>query len=280
METIKVYASLSQYDCSALRGVKLDHVWVCSEKSLHNWNCYGRGMEGNGFPGSRQIGIASGNADWMAAVYGVEAEGKGGRANGGLPAAGVVELLGGVCQNAANRILAMTAENIDVSKANANEIVVLSFGKYGAGVNAFVDQLKKTAEVLNMRRPGSVSDQDLARVLANVEKGCAATSEIDALIDDLPAHVREGLIEGSTEVERHAFVVEYAEYQKRREAKFDEIMKMNLPNHDARGVMGEFLKCELTALFERLRACMGKDRYLAILRVLPGEVFDALSYIK
>ena len=154
METIKVFATLSSYDCSSLNGIKLDHVWVCSEPSRHNWNCYGRGIEGNNLPESRLIGTATGNTEWMAAMYGPEAEGRGGRANGGLPAAGVIELLGGVCQNAANRILAMTEENIDVSKANANEIVILAFGKYGAGVDAFVNRLKTTAAQLNAKRPG------------------------------------------------------------------------------------------------------------------------------
>lgn len=80
-----------------------------------------------------EIAIASsqGYVEWARLVYGPEYEGKGGRQPNAFPAAGVTELFNGVCQNAANRILVFTDDNIDVRKAGANALVTLLYGKYG-----------------------------------------------------------------------------------------------------------------------------------------------------
>lgn len=275
---VEIYASESQYDCPGMTGIKLDHVWVTTESGPHNWNCFGRGRAENHAPGSRLIGTATGNIDWMAVVYDPAAEGRGGRDNDPA-AAGCVELYHGVCQNVANRILAMTEENADVSKAAANEIAVLTFGKYGFGVEAFIERLKSTADALNMANPGSVSEDELKRTLENVQQGTTVKAEFDALTDDMPL-LRAAILERTTERQRQAFAEEYMAFQQRRAEAFANIDKDNLPHHDARGKMGDFLKQELKGFLEKVRAQIGPEAYDKALKVLPQNAWNLIEHIK
>lgn len=275
---VEIYATETGYDCPGITGIKLDHVWVSTEVGPHNWNCFGRGREKNHENGTRPLGTATGNIDWMAAVYGTEAEGRNGRDNNPA-AAGCVELYHGVCQNAANRILAMTEENADVSDAAANEIVVLTFGKYGFGVDAFTELLKNAAESLNNRKPGSVSDEELNRTLENIRQGTTVKAEFDALTDGIPV-IRAAILARTTEAQRQEFVKEYAGFQQRRADAFAAIDKDRLPHHDARGKMGEFMKRELGAFLEKLRAQIGPEAYDKALKVLPQNAWNLIEHIK
>ena len=275
---VEIYAAESAYDCPNVSGIKLDHVWVSTEVGPHNWNCYGRGRSDNHAPGSRLIGTATGNIDWMAAVYGPEAEGRGGRDNDPA-AAGCVELYHGVCQNAANRILSMTVENADVSKAAANEIVVLTFGKYGFGVDAFIERLRESAERLNKVNPGSVSDEEVNRTLENIRQGTTVKAEFDALTDDLPM-LRAVILERTTERQRQEFIDAYLAFQNRRAEAFASIDKDRLPHHDARGKMGEFLKQELKGFLEKVRGQIGPEAYDKALKILPRDAWELIQNIK
>lgn len=275
---VEIYATETGYDCPGITGIKLDHVWVSTEVGPHNWNCFGRGREKNHEKGTRLLGTATGNIDWMAAVYGTEAEGKEGR-DDNPAAAGCVELYHGVCQNVANRILVMTEENADVSKAAANEIVVLTFGKYGFGVEAFIERLKSTAVVLNRVNPGSVSEDELKRTLENVRQGTTVKAEFDALTDGMPV-IRAAILARTTEAQRQEFVKEYSAFQRRRADAFAAIDKDRLPHHDARGKMGEFLKHELGAFLEKLRAQIGPEAYDKALKVLPQNAWNLIQHIK
>ncbi len=275
---VEIYAAESAYDCPNVSGIKLDHVWVSTEVGPHNWNCYGRGRSDNHAPGSRLIGTATGNIDWMAAVYGPEAEGRGGRDNDPA-AAGCVELYHGVCQNAANRILSMTVENADVSKAAANEIVVLTFGKYGFGVDAFIDRLRESAERLNKGNPGSVSDEEVNRTLENIRQGTTVKAEFDALTDDLPM-LRAVILERTTERQRQGFIDAYLAFQNRRAEAFASIDKDRLPHHDARGKMGEFLKQELKGFLGKVRGQIGPEAYDKALKILPRDAWELIQNIK
>ena len=275
---VEIYASTSQYDCPEMKGIKLDHVWVSTEVGPHNWNCFGRGRADNHILESRLIGMATGNIGWMAAVYGPEAEGRGGRDNDPA-AAGCVELYHGVCQNAANRILAMTEENADVSKAAANEIVVLAFGKYGFGVDAFIERLKETAASLNGQNPGAVSEEELKRTLENVRQGTTVKAEFDALTDDIPL-LRAAVLERTTEWQRREFVAAYMAFQQRRADAFASIDKDRLPHHDARSKMGDFLKHELKIFLEKIRNQIGPEAYGKALKILPHDAWDMIQHIQ
>lgn len=275
---VEIYAIGTGYDCPGLEGVKMDHVWVSAEVGPHNWNCFGRGRDYNHKKETTPLGTATGNIEWMAAVYGPNAEGKDGR-DDNPPAAGCVELYHGVCQNAANRMLAMTEENADVSKAAANEIVVLAFGKYGFGVDAFIELLRNAAEDLNNRKPGCVSDEELNRTLENIRQGTTVRAEFDALTDELPI-LRAAILERTTEAQREEFVREYMSFQQRRADAFAAIDKSHLPHHDARGKMAEFLEHELGIFLEKLRAQIGPEAYDKALKVLPQNAWNLIQHIK
>jgi len=276
---IELYAAPTEYrDCPQLRGIKLDHTWLSSECGPHNWNCYGRGRGNNKDHNARRLGLAHGNLAWMAEVYGPGAEGRSGRNPGDPAAAGAVELLHGVCQNVSNRMLAMTVENLDVSKAGGNELVVLAFGKYGFGVEKFIERLKKTADRLNAVTPGIVSKAELDRTLANVKAGMTVGAEFDALTDDLPI-IRDAFRSKTTSSEKSEFAKEYAAFQHRRAEMFLEIEKSNLPNHDARGKMAVFLKAELGRLLGKVQELLGSDVYAQVVSVVPGEAWNALTTI-
>ena len=275
---IELYAAPTGYDCPQLKGFKLEHTWLSAEAGRHNWNCYGRGRGNNHDRDARRLCVAHGNVEWMAQVYGPEAEGKPSRGPNDPAAAGVVELLHGVCQNATNRMLAMTEENLDASKAGGNELVVLAFGKYGFGVEAFVDRLKETAAMLNAATPGIVTEAELARTLANVEAGRTAGAEFEALTDDLPM-IKDAFLTRTTSAQRAEFAKEYAAFQTRRSEKFLEVEKSNLPNHDARGKMAIFLESELGRLLEKVRELLGPDVYAQVVSVVPGEAWNALTKI-
>ena len=275
---IEVYAAPTGYDCPQLKGIKLDHTWLSTECGPHNWNCYGRGRGNNRDSDARLLGIVHGNVAWMAEVYGPEAEGKPGRGPGDPAAAGVVELLHGVCQNASNRMLAMTEENLDVSKAGGNELVVIAFGKYGFGVKAFIDRLKSTAARLNAATPGTVTEAELNRTLANVEAGQRVGAEFEALTDDLPI-IRDAFLVKATSAQRSEFAKEYAAFQLRRSERFFEVEKSNLPDHDARGKMAIFLRAELGRLLGKVRELLGSDVYTQVVSVVPSEAWDVLTKI-
>lgn len=279
-EEVEVYAAPTVgYDCNELKGFRLDHTWLSTESGPHNWNCYGRGRSNNHDANTRRIGVAHGNVAWMAAVYGPKAEGRSGRGDNDPAAAGVVELLHGVCQNAANRILAMTEENLDVSKAAGNELVVLAFGKYGFGVDRFIERLKVTAADLNAKVPGSVTEEELRRTIANVKAGTTVNAEFYALTDDLPS-IRDAFKVSATDRQRIEFAEKYVAFQSRRAEKFAAIEKLHLPNHDARGQMASFLKVELSNLLEYMRGNLGEDVYTQVVSVVPNGAWDMLAKIR
>ena len=275
---IVVYAMPTGYDCNALKGFRLDHVCLCDKEGRHNWNCFGRGRSDILNNDVRRLCVASGNAEWLAEVYGREAEGKSGRGNHDPSAAGVCELFNGVCQNAANRLLALTGENYDVSKARGNELVVLAFGKYGFGIDDFIQKVGDSADRVNARHPNSVSQDDVARSIACLREGQKVAYEFEALTDELP-DLRAAFAEKTTERDRNEFSVEYAAFQCRRDAEFAKLDKASLPNHDARERMGEFLKNEMTAFLTKIRVRLGDETYQQVLHVLPQDAFDMLGKI-
>ena len=275
---IELYVAPTGYDCDGLKGFKLEHTWLSTEFGPHNWNCYGRGRGNNNDPDARRLAVVHGNVRWMAEVYGTEAEGRSGRGDDDPAAAGVVELLHGVCQNATNRMLAMTEENLDVSNAGGNELVVLAFGKYGFGVDSFIKRLSETATRLNARNPGTVSEEELLRTLSNVKAGTTAGAEFEALMDDLP-EIRAAFMAKTTILQRDEFAKKYAAFQLRREEKFSSLDKRDMPNHDARAQVAAFLQVELSDLLEHVRKCVGADVYAQIVSALPCEAWNVLTKI-
>ena len=253
--------------------IDVDHVFMGPEDRSCNWNCFGGGIEeltrATMAPLVRTLACGHGNVEWMRAVYGPI----------GSEAAGVTNCFNGVCQTVGNRLMAMTKENVDSSKAKGNELVVLVFGKYGYGVEDFVKLIRTKADELNAAKPGTVSDEEVARTVANIEEGLKANAEVDALIDDLPVP-REVLV--SLLGEKVApFIRGYAGFQERREAKYLEIVKNRRPGCDVRGEMKAFIIGELKRQEMQLRDFLKtEEKVRAILPYPPEAIFAVLENMK
>ena len=278
MTTVTVYASRSDNYFPGMPELHVDHVWLHSKDPFHDWNCFGRGVSSIGEPGSRQLLAVAGNAEWMAAVYGSGSEGKGSE----RPAAGIVNNVGGVCQNVANRLLAMTEDNPDVSAADGNPLVVLAFGKYGIDVPGFKRLLRETARELNARKEGTVvvSDEELDRTIRNVDKGRSAEAEIKSVLDNLKASVPVQEPIRLDPEKKEAFLSAYSEFQKKRSAKHSEIEARASSIRDSKQEMKTFLWKEFVPVARQFRDLVGKDVYDSGVQVLPKSVAKVLSAIQ
>ena len=278
----KTKATLRKWHCS--EKIDVDHVFMAPDDLSHDWNCFGGGINElkNEQKKKRVNGIGSGhgNIKWMTAVYGLEHEGKSDQKTAeGREAAGVVNLFNGVCQTVGNRLMAMTKENVDSSKAKGNELVVLVFGKYGYGVEDFVKLIRAKADELNAAKPGTVSDEEVTRTISNIEEGLKPKAEIDALIDDLPVP-REVLVSLLGE-KVDPFIRGYVGFQQRREAKYQEIVKNRRPGYDVRGEMKVFIIGELKRQETQLRDFLKtEEKVREILPYPPEAILAAFENMK
>ena len=253
--------------------IDVDHVFMAPEDKSCNWNCFGGGIEelarATTAPLVRPLASGHGNVEWMKAVYGPV----------GSASAGVTNCFNGVCQTVGNRLMAMTKENVDSSKAKGNELVVLVFGKYGYGVRDFVKLIRMKADELNAAKPGTVSAEEVARTVANIEEGLKPKAEVDALIDDLPVP-REVLVSLLGE-KVSLFLQGYGKFQQRREEKYREIVKNRRPGYDVRGEMKSFIIGELKRQETQLRDFLKtEEKVRAILPYPPEAIFAALENMK
>ena len=255
--------------------IDVDHVFMAPDDLSINWNCFGGGVEEITSKDERirkrvrPLVSGHGNIEWMRAVYGPI----------GSAAAGVVNCFNGVCQTVGNRLMAMTKENVDSSKAKGNELVVLVFGKYGYGVRDFVKLIRTKADELNAAKPGTVSAEEVVRTVANVEEGLKPKAEVDALIDDLP--VRREVLLSLLGEKVTLFLQGYTGFQQRREEKYREIVKNRRPGYDVRGEMKSFIIGELKRQETQLREFLQtEEKVRAILPYPPEAIFAALENIK
>ena len=286
------YLRLDEKDRAVLRKlnqretIDVDHVFMVPEDKSINWNCFGGGVEELSRTPTEErfkpeeLISGVGNIAWMRAVYGSEHEGKSDQKTvEGREAAGVTNLFNGVCQTVGNRLMAMTKENVDSSKAKGNELVVLIFGKYGYGVEDFVKLIRTKADELNAVKPGTVSAEEVERTVANLEEGLKPKAEIDALIDDLP--VPEEVLVSLLGEKVSLFLQGYGEFQQRREEKYQEIVKNRCPGYDVRGEMKAFIIGELKRQETQLRDFLKtEEKVRAILPYPPEAIFAAFENMK
>ena len=255
--------------------IDVDHVFMAPDDLSINWNCFGGGIEELTSKDERtrnrvrSLVSGVGNIEWMRAVYGPISS----------AAAGVVNCFNGVCQTVGNRLMAMTKENADSSKAKGNELVVLIFGKYGYGVADFINLIRTKADELNAVKLGTVSAEEVERTVANLEEGLKPKAEIDALIDDLPVP-KEVLVSLLGE-KVSLFLQGYGEFQQRREEKYQEIVKNRCPGYDVRGEMKAFIIGELKRQETQLRDFLKtEEKVRAILPYPPEAIFAAFENMK
>jgi hypothetical protein len=205
MQTVKfmAYAVTTGYELH-VGSEPFEHAFVVSEKG-DNWGCYGRGQETIGH-GARPLppdGVAI--PEWARLLYGDPA---------GPTPTGLLEKVEGVCQNVANRILVLAGT--DVSAANGNIFATLLYGKYGFHVDDYVLKVKQTADQLNSKEPGAVTEAALQKVL-------------DAFGEDpsdelrmLESHFQGVLPQTITPQQNDQLLVPYREFQAKRKEIFDQ----------------------------------------------------------
>ena len=131
---------------ASVAGMTMDHAFVASDAG-DNWNCWGRGKETIG-NAARALagGTGTGYAEWANKIYG----------DPNYPT-GLVQYVDGVCQHAANRLLALAGG--DVSEANGNVAATVLYGKFGYRLNDFVTNVQEAARSLQ------IPDAEVAVVL-------------------------------------------------------------------------------------------------------------------
>jgi hypothetical protein len=266
--TFTAYARITGYDSAQLKalGVKLDHVFVTSSRH-NNWNCFGGGIE----EAREDIAIASsqGYVEWASHVYNPEKEGRVGRNPDAYPAAEVTELFNGVCQNAANRILVFTEDNIDVRKANASGLVTLLYGKYGFGIKVFIERVKSTAACLG------IPEIDLSKILERIQQGQSAEAELD-ILKSVYTH-KHGTPFPVIPAEQWGRVVKaHSNFQVSRDEEFNRIAQAK-PGQDIRMDLVEALKPDLGTYYGELENAFGREAVLDIMQVLPPNICLALN---
>lgn len=269
---VRAYARVST---GYLRGVEVDHVFLVSEQG-HNWNCFGGGKEELENPAIKDqvrcIGETSGNIEWMARAYVGEGNYAGSAAN-------VFNLFSGVCQSAANRILAMGDGDVSVNKAKMNELAVLLFGKYGFDVDAFVLKIERIAGEMNARSPGSVSSEELKKVKDKFARGKTVEAEMELLTDDAPqtlARIREKCTEGQIT----AFLREYSAIQAKREDEFMRIEKSSIGRSDVRKRLLDSISVDAVGLLTKVSFLIGDIPFRELFKCTPQQAWELMKSIR
>jgi hypothetical protein len=247
-------------------GICLDHVFIISSEN-NNWNCFGGGKE----EACKQYEIAStqGFIEWARLVYGPENEGREGRPPNAYPAADVTELYNGVCQNVANRILLLADTNIDVRKAHGNALVTLLYGKYGFGIDIFIEKIKSTARQLN------VTHLELDKVLRCIIQGQTAESELNILksIYEIKTGQPFPVIPNDLYTR---LTTAHTAFQVRRTEEFNRLSQTKA-GQDIRKDLVDALKPDLKEYYKILEEIFGRDVVLNMMQVLPANISLALK---
>jgi hypothetical protein len=66
----------------------------------------------------------------------------------------------GVCQNLANRILALLTDDIDARSTQGNVLATLMYGKYGFGIDQYLASVKSAGAKLLSDGSGEIQQSD------------------------------------------------------------------------------------------------------------------------
>jgi len=260
----KAYSIPTGYDMPQLSGagVNLDHVFVVSS-SNNDWNCFGRGLGVIGDPQARLLKQGMGYARWASLIYGQEFEGT----ITPSPAAGLYEKFDGVCHNAANRILVLVGDDVDVRDAAGNELVTLMYGKLGFNIDAYVNRVKDAAAQVNREEPGALQESDIEVVLGRINYDQSPDEEIEMLTEDLETRLGKHL-NTFDDTKKTAFIQIYSELQKKRlevfagQAAGGQVV-------DTRPALASQLKPALERCLLGLFDLLGEEQFIGIFKVRP-----------
>jgi hypothetical protein len=258
--------SLFASPSDSIRSVPTEHTYVLSSDN-HTWNCFGA------YSGGRPIRTSNGSSEWAKLLYGPNEANE----DQNALAVGMKVRYHGVCQNAANRILALTNDNIDARGSRGNAFATLMFGKFGFNIQQYKDLIQSTGQQVLQAHPGEISLSDIQNVLARIDAGLTPDAELDILHTDLSFEEHDNLPD-ITDAQRTAFRPIYDNYQKERAAAFLAVSnKYPLPTEIAFGplkdsLIGPWLEC-----IGRLIGAVGLDQFQTMFGVTPEIAKQALG---
>lgn len=275
---VKAYAIVSE-GYAGLPMIKMDHVFLVSDRG-HNWNCFGRGIETLSNPSMKGkvdcLGEIEGNIEWMAKVYASKLEDSIGSDR---PEAGIYNRYSGVCQNAANRILAMGSGKLSVAKAKMNELSVLLYGKYGFDVESFVAKIEAAAEELNMMKPGSVTQDELDAVKARFAHGMTLEEELRLLTDDAPKTM-SAIREKCTSEQIDSFLQVYVKVREERQAGFLRLKASGLRGDAAQRQLAATISGSAICLLEKIGLLIGDIPFHELFHGTPAELWAMIQHLR
>jgi hypothetical protein len=256
---MNVEFTLYAVDTGSADGLTMERTYLSVPG--HNFNCFGRNA------GGRLVRSSTGSAAWAYAVYGHQNEGLG---DAGAPT-GITIRYNGVCQNSANRILALVTDDIDARGTGGNVLAILMYGKYGFGVDQYVASLKSAGATLLSNGSGEIRQSDIDTAVSRIATGQTPDAELDILHVDIPEQENIAPLPPITDAQRAIFGPIYTDYQSERAAVFAQIAKTVQPTDQ---IALRELPCGLVAPLEKcvesLVAALGLDQFKSMFGVDPA----------
>jgi len=245
--------------------VKLSHTFVTSPK--YDWNCFGQGKPFVSNATLLQSGTGSAYEEWANNIYGPDSGEQ--FMDQSYPAAGLHVRYDGVCHNAANRVLVLAGA--DVSDAQGNAIVMLMYGKYGFGIQAYLQAVKDGAHKVNTdANQVVITDDEVNAAITRIVGD--HTLESDTLEKELlHSHFEEQLnLQNLTPDEANSVRQVYTAFQAKRDAIFTETQAKD-PNDMASFQVqyGKNMKAELLPCLGQMMEALGETKYLAMFQADP-----------
>lgn len=234
---------------------QLDHVFV-SNTDGNSWGCFGRGLSKE--PNARIIAQAEGCLEWVVEIA---------CPNTNKLVAGITHQVNGICHNAANRLLLLA--EIDVSDAPGNEIATPIFGKYGLGINAFIQSVKDAVYRVNQKTSGLISEEMVERALLRITH--SKDDEIEILKEDIQDFLNINTQELPDEARTQLRDI-YSELYSKRQATYNDFKNGTLPQN----VYLTKLRSNVVEAFENTKSVIGDNSYESIFK-LPPEVAAAYA---
>jgi len=250
--------SAADYDTKGLPpGVKFSHTFVTSPN--YDWNCFGHGKDSISQATRLQSGTGSTYEEWALEVYG-QYWGTNYQ-DQQHAAAGVTVRVNGVCHNASNRILALAGA--DVSDADGDAVVLLMYGKYGFGIEEYIQLVKNAGEKAN------VPDEEVNAVVAKI-MGEAPEEFEDLEKELLRQHFLDHLGNQGIGSDQLAQMQQaYAKFEEQRATIYQDTKSNNPDITTFQGQFTSAIKPELFNCLTEMMEILGQEKYLDLFKLHP-----------
>jgi len=225
----------------------LAHVFVSTPEG-QSWGCFGRGIADE--PNAPIVCQGEAILRWVQEIAGPSA----------TPVAGVTHQVNGVCHQAANRLLLLAGVNVE--HAPGNEIATPIYGKYGLGLDSFVQIIKDAASHVNAETPGAITEELIAAAVLHVTH--AKDEEIAIMTDDLHEFLNLNASDLSAD-QRSQLLIIYSNLYTSRENDYDQFMAGKMTQPDYQNVMHKLI----TDTLQQVESVIGPERFINLFKMPP-----------